>query len=182
MKAVVAAFNQEKALVGAFSVITNIRMDLFEALTWILFPVSGVVPSSVRIISNLAVSRSSGDTAHSGERSSILSEGWERGWGEWTECGPRSPVGEHYGPVHLEEVLRAVQVGAELDGVEVVGDLLALARHLAPHHVRRHVRLNQVGGPQVRHAAHLLVDSRYYYRYTARSAEVEPPRTWLKVR
>ena len=28
----VAAFNQEKALVGAFSVITNLRMDLFEAL------------------------------------------------------------------------------------------------------------------------------------------------------
>ena len=33
MKAVVAAFNQEKALVGAFSVITNLRMDLFEALS-----------------------------------------------------------------------------------------------------------------------------------------------------
>ena len=32
MKAVVAAFNQEKALVGAFSVITNLRMALFEAL------------------------------------------------------------------------------------------------------------------------------------------------------
>ena len=32
MKAVVAAFNQEKALVGAFSVITNLRMDLYEAL------------------------------------------------------------------------------------------------------------------------------------------------------
>ena len=32
MKAVVAAFNQDKALVGAFSVITNLRMDLFEAL------------------------------------------------------------------------------------------------------------------------------------------------------
>ena len=32
MKAVVAALNQEKALVGAFSVITNLRMDLFEAL------------------------------------------------------------------------------------------------------------------------------------------------------
>ena len=30
MKAVVAAFNQEKALVGAFSVITNLQ--LFEAL------------------------------------------------------------------------------------------------------------------------------------------------------
>ena len=32
MKAVVAAFNQAKALVGAFSVITNLRMELFEAL------------------------------------------------------------------------------------------------------------------------------------------------------
>ena len=32
MKAVVAAFNQEKALVGAFSVITNLWMELFEAL------------------------------------------------------------------------------------------------------------------------------------------------------
>ena len=32
MKAVVAAFNQEKALVGAFSVIANLRMELFEAL------------------------------------------------------------------------------------------------------------------------------------------------------
>ena len=34
MKAVVAAFNQEKALVGAFSVITNLRMELFQALVW----------------------------------------------------------------------------------------------------------------------------------------------------
>ena len=32
MKAVVAAFNQEKALVGAFSVIKNLRMELFQAL------------------------------------------------------------------------------------------------------------------------------------------------------
>ena len=32
MKAVVATFNQEKALVGAFSVITNLRMELFGAL------------------------------------------------------------------------------------------------------------------------------------------------------
>ena len=32
MKAVVAAFNQEKALIGAFSVITNLRRELFEAL------------------------------------------------------------------------------------------------------------------------------------------------------
>ena len=32
MKAVVAAFNQEKALVGAFSVITNLRMELLRHL------------------------------------------------------------------------------------------------------------------------------------------------------
>ena len=32
VKAVVAALNLEKALVGAFSVITNLRMELFEAL------------------------------------------------------------------------------------------------------------------------------------------------------
>ena len=31
MKAVVGAFNQKKALVGAFSVIANLRMDLIEA-------------------------------------------------------------------------------------------------------------------------------------------------------
>ena len=37
MKAVVAAFNQEKALVGAFSVITNIRMELFGAILDILY-------------------------------------------------------------------------------------------------------------------------------------------------
>ena len=33
---VVAAFNQEKALVGAFSVITNLRMELFQALIFTL--------------------------------------------------------------------------------------------------------------------------------------------------
>ena len=32
MKAVVSVFNQEKALLGAFSVIANLRMELFEAL------------------------------------------------------------------------------------------------------------------------------------------------------
>ena len=32
MKAVVAAFNQKKALVGALSVLTNLRMELFQAL------------------------------------------------------------------------------------------------------------------------------------------------------
>ena len=34
MKAVVAAFNQEKALVGAFSVIAILRMELFQALIY----------------------------------------------------------------------------------------------------------------------------------------------------
>ena len=32
MKALLGAFNQEKALVEAFSVITNLRMEIFEAL------------------------------------------------------------------------------------------------------------------------------------------------------
>ena len=36
MKAVVAAFNQDKALVGASAVITNLRMELFEALVVIV--------------------------------------------------------------------------------------------------------------------------------------------------
>ena len=47
MKAVVAAFNQEKALVGAFSVITNLRMDFFEALVsvgQVLHTVQAVAP------------------------------------------------------------------------------------------------------------------------------------------
>ena len=34
LNAVVAAFNQEKALVGAFSVLTNLRMELFQALVY----------------------------------------------------------------------------------------------------------------------------------------------------
>ena len=32
MKALVGAFNQDKALIGAFSVIPNLRMDLFQAV------------------------------------------------------------------------------------------------------------------------------------------------------
>ena len=41
MKAVVAAFNEEKALVGAFSVITNLRMELFGALVVAVVEVTG---------------------------------------------------------------------------------------------------------------------------------------------
>ena len=48
MKAVVAAFNQEKALVGAFSVITNLRMELFVALPRILPPVPDLTASTLQ--------------------------------------------------------------------------------------------------------------------------------------
>ena len=48
MKVVVAAFNKEKVLVGAFSVITNLRMDIFEALAHSHQPIS---QSSLEIIS-----------------------------------------------------------------------------------------------------------------------------------
>ena len=49
MKAVVAAFNQEKALVVAFSVITNLRMELLEALVLIGHLVLDVeIPDLVR--------------------------------------------------------------------------------------------------------------------------------------
>ena len=50
MKAVVAAFNQEKALVGAFSVITNLLMDLFEALL-------GGGPAAARVPAGLPPAR-----------------------------------------------------------------------------------------------------------------------------
>ena len=48
MKAVVAAFNQEKALVGAFYVITNLRMELFEAPVSILTTVLPVTTGGGR--------------------------------------------------------------------------------------------------------------------------------------
>ena len=44
MKAVVVAFNQEKALVGAFSVITNLRMELFQALDYSLVHTGAATP------------------------------------------------------------------------------------------------------------------------------------------
>ena len=46
MKAVVAAFNQEKALVGAFSVIMNLWIKLFEAL------VSSFTPPPTSLLSS----------------------------------------------------------------------------------------------------------------------------------
>ena len=56
MKAVVAAFKQEKALAGAFSVITNPRMDLFEAL---------LLTSTPLLEYQNCYEASSGDSAHS---------------------------------------------------------------------------------------------------------------------
>ena len=62
MKAVVAAFNQEKAekaLVGAFSVITNIRMELFEALVSTLSSrLSLILASLSRMLMGVAGARS----------------------------------------------------------------------------------------------------------------------------
>ena len=44
-------------------------------------------------------------------------------------------MGQDDGPVHLEEVLRAVEVCPEADGEEVVRDDLALLRPRRAHHV-----------------------------------------------
>ena len=52
MKAVVAAFNQEKALVGAFSVITNLRMELFEALVTNVVPYKVIIAQGYGAVSN----------------------------------------------------------------------------------------------------------------------------------
>ena len=64
MKAVVAAFNQEKALVGAFSVITNLRMDLFEALVKTQFESIGEHIKYNKILG----SRASGQNIHKIDR------------------------------------------------------------------------------------------------------------------
>ena len=60
MKAVVAAFNQEKALVGAFSVITNLRMELFQALT---------VTVRVRVRATVSCAGTEADCAKAGQTS-----------------------------------------------------------------------------------------------------------------
>ena len=73
MKAVVAAFNQEKALVGAFSVITNLRMQLFEALTGT--PRRPAPPADTQAVSH--PSQTSGEGTEGGRR-------WHQHWaGRW---------------------------------------------------------------------------------------------------
>ena len=42
---------------------------------------------------------------------------------------------ENHGPVHLEEVLRAIQVCAEANSKEMVGNSLALLSPGLPHHI-----------------------------------------------
>ena len=62
MKAVVAAFNQEKALVGAFSVITNLRMELFEALFQVAYVVMTMADSPRPGVWALEKSKDNGNT------------------------------------------------------------------------------------------------------------------------
>ena len=50
VKVVVAAFNQEKALVGAFSVITNLWMEIFEALVAIPSPGPSITSRSPALL------------------------------------------------------------------------------------------------------------------------------------
>ena len=50
MKAVVAAFNQEKALVGAFSVITNLRMEFGCNFLRHYLAAGGVVPGHLALL------------------------------------------------------------------------------------------------------------------------------------
>ena len=68
MKAVVAAFNQEKALVGAFSVTTNLRMELFQALLLTVRGVQSVVAVTiVMIVNNIIVIQLIHRPGHSAE-------------------------------------------------------------------------------------------------------------------
>ena len=62
MKAVVAAFNQEKALVGAFSVITNLRMELFQALVIIIITTLIIFITWARVLPRVSGSMTSPNT------------------------------------------------------------------------------------------------------------------------
>ena len=94
--------------------------------TWILLPVSGTMPSSVKIISNFSSLKLSGDMVHRGEDSSILRSWGREGHNLTTIIRSSSPVGQHHGPVHLEKVLCSIQVCAESYGEQVIGNLFSL--------------------------------------------------------
>ena len=58
---------------------------------------------------------------------------------------------QHHGPVQLEEVLGPTKVGAKSYSEEMMWYLLALLRPGVPHHVGRHVGLDEVCWPEVAH-------------------------------
>ena len=76
MKALVGAFNQEKALVGAFSVITNLRMELFQALDPICPGSPGAGTARVTIVTR-RVTRCNGDAPRDGDQAQwVLCQIW----------------------------------------------------------------------------------------------------------
>ena len=83
MKAVVAAFNQEKALVGAFSVLTNLRMELFQALA-----LTALLPPTPPDCRGRAASVR-GDPAPAGGRGRDGGRGWGGPAGEVHPQQPR---------------------------------------------------------------------------------------------
>ena len=106
MKAVVAAFNQEKALVGAFSVLTNLRMELFQALVHILRPPSCGSSSSAPDGNKMPIWHStggdplavcphdvpSGHSSHQWCCSAGPVSAWERGMGQGRAGDPPPPT------------------------------------------------------------------------------------------
>ena len=88
-------------------------------------PVSGTMPSSVRIISNFSSFKLSGDMVHRGEDSSILGEG-TTGHNKTFAEKKSLPVGQDHGPVHLKKVLCSIQIRAESYGEKVIWNLLPL--------------------------------------------------------
>ena len=66
---------------------------------------------------------------------------------------------ENHGPVHLEEVLRPVQVSAESNSKEMVGYGLPLLCPGVPHHVGGDMALYQMGWPQVCHPTEKVEDA-----------------------
>ena len=86
MKAVVAAFNQEKALVGAFTVITNLWMDLFEALTVTPCPWPGDAMESVKKVTSPAVKEIFGSMEYgpAPESDKIAARNSHSHWQRWS--------------------------------------------------------------------------------------------------
>ena len=78
VKAVVAAFNQEKALVGAFSVITNLRMEIFEALVVRREVMTSITMLPPRRWASARTAAATWRWASSSQRSSPRTGSWRR--------------------------------------------------------------------------------------------------------